>query len=43
MNPSDYVKEVERQLKNGKYYEQLSEDSSENLAKDIRNTVENIA
>ena len=34
---------MERQLKNDKYYEQLIEDPSENLAKDVRNTVENIA
>ena len=36
MNRSDYIKEVERQLKNDKYYEHLSEDPSENLAKDIK-------
>ena len=43
MNRNDYIEEVERQLKNDKYYEHLSEDPSENLAKDIKNTVENIA
>ena len=43
MNRSDYIQEVERQLKNEKYYEQLNEDPSENLATDIKNTVENIA
>ena len=43
MNRSDYIQEVERQLKNEKYYEQLNEDPSENLAQDIKNTVENIA
>ena len=36
MNRSDYIKEVERQLKNDKYYEHLNEDPSENLAKDIK-------
>ena len=36
MNRSDYIQEVERQLKNEKYYEQLNEDPSENLAKDIK-------
>ena len=43
MNRSDYIKEVERQLKNDKYYQKLNEDPSENLAKDITNTVEKIA
>ena len=43
MNRSDYIQEVERQLKNEKYYEQLDEDPSESLATDIKNTVENIA
>ena len=43
MNRSDYIQEVERQLKIEKYYEQLNEDPSENLATDIKNTVENIA
>ena len=43
MNRCDCIKEVERQLKNDKYYEHLSEDPSDNLAKDIKNTVENIA
>ena len=36
MNRSDYIQEVERQLKNEKYYEQLNENPSENLAKDIK-------
>ena len=43
MNRSDYIQEVESQLKNEKYYEQLNEDPSENLAQDVKNTVENIA
>ena len=43
MNRADYIKEVERRLKNDKYYEQLNEDPSERLDKDIINTVESIA
>ena len=39
MNRADYIKEVERQLKNDKYHEQLNEDPSERLDKDIINTV----
>ena len=42
MNRADYMKEVERQLKNDKYYEQLNEDPSERLDKDSINTVESI-
>ena len=36
MHHSDYIQEVERQLKNEKSYEQLNEDPSENCAKDIK-------
>ena len=43
MNRADYIKEVERQLKNDKYYEQLNKDPSERLDKDIINTFESIA
>ena len=43
MNRSDYIKEVERQLENVKYYEHLSEDPSEILQKYKKDTVENIA
>ena len=43
MHHCDYIQEVERQLKNENYYEQLNEDMSENLAIYIKNTVEKIA
>ena len=43
MNRADYIKEVERQLKNDKYYEQLNKDPSERLDNDIINTIESIA
>ena len=43
MNRADCIKEVERQLKNDRYYEQLKEDPSERLDKNIIITVESIA
>ena len=43
MNRTDYIEEVERQLKNEKYYKHLNEDPSENIDKDIIRTLNYIA
>ena len=43
MNRTDYIEEVERQLKNEKYYKHLNEDPSENIDKNIIRTLNNIA
>ena len=43
MNRTDYIEEVERQLKNEKYYKHLNEDPFENTDKDIIRTLNNIA
>ena len=43
MNRADYIEEVERQLKNKKYYKHLNEDPSVNIDKDIISTLNNVA
>ena len=43
MNRTDYIEEVERQLKNEKFYKHLNEDPSGNIDKDIIRTLNTIA
>ena len=42
MNRDDYIAEVERQLNNTKFYEQLDENPQEQFRKDIDEVLKNI-